>query len=476
MPHFTLVHSEENREVSTLQIIKKCTLFRNNFSLLTTPYSIKSPIPLTTFQDFISIINGQSVPIADSHLFSLSTLCKEFGFTAFVSRLSKSPHISDSLPRLQDALFPDSFTFVVNGTIIESSLADAVSLSPAVQEQLSVDSCARQFILNESGIKPTNILSLECLLSGEIICFGQSDSHSLAFLSRNLGNSGLECLFVGRSKSGTQVNLLKWPTGSRLSLELIDLSELSVEALDSLLSNESISIQSEDALLELILKLGVEFWPLLNRISLRFLSADGLFILAHHFSVPLESVWSSIPEWVVQLPPPCLDSLILSDFPNIFVEFRRKRFSLLWRGSRDGFGSQHFHCRCDGHGNTLTVILDVDGNIFGGFTPVEWDSKSSSKADESLKSFLFTLKNPQNIPPRKFPLKEEKKHQAIRCNSGWGPCFSDISFFTSIGYTLSFGSTYLNDTGLGGEPPHNTFLTGREDFSVKEIEVFEITD
>jgi uncharacterized coiled-coil protein SlyX len=68
-----------------------------------------------------------------------------------------------------------------------------------------------------------------------------------------------------------------------------------------------------------------------------------------------------------------LDSRIVSGFPEIFAEFRK--FSLLWRGSRDGFRAHEFHRRCDGRANTLTVILDTKGNIFGGFTPVEWESR-----------------------------------------------------------------------------------------------------
>jgi hypothetical protein len=78
---------------------------------------------------------------------------------------------------------------------------------------------------------------------------------------------------------------------------------------------------------------------------------------------------STEPLPVTQLP--LLDSMIVSDFPEIFAEFGGQRFSLLWRGSRDGFGASDFHSRCDGHANTLTVILDTDGNIFSGFTPVE---------------------------------------------------------------------------------------------------------
>jgi uncharacterized coiled-coil protein SlyX len=121
------------------------------------------------------------------------------------------------------------------------------------------------------------------------------------------------------------------------------------------------------------------------------------------------------------------DSLIVSDFPATSAEFHGKRFKLLWRGSRDGFGALDFHGRCDGHANTLTVISDTEGNIFGGFTPVEWDSRvwnrkggdenNCWKADDSGRSFLFTLKNPHNIAPRRFALDPAKKYWAIVCDS-----------------------------------------------------------
>jgi hypothetical protein len=40
---------------------------------------------------------------------------------------------------------------------------------------------------------------------------------------------------------------------------------------------------------------------------------------------------------------------------------------------------------------TLCGFFRVEGNIFGGFTPLEWDSTTYEKANPSLKSFLFTL-------------------------------------------------------------------------------------
>jgi hypothetical protein len=136
------------------------------------------------------------------------------------------------------------------------------------------------------------------------------------------------------------------------------------------------------------------------------------------------------------------------------------------------------------------VILDTNGNIFGGFTPVEWESRvwnrktgdenNCYKADDSQRSFLFTLKNPRDIPARRFALKAEKKHQAIFCSSEQGPCFGyclcDIHVYdkcnTNANSYTSFGGVYTNDTGLDGQ----IVCTGSRYFTVKEIEVFEVTE
>jgi hypothetical protein len=175
------------------------------------------------------------------------------------------------------------------------------------------------------------------------------------------------------------------------------------------------------------------------------------------------------------------NSAIVPDFPKLFEDFKEKQFTLLWRGSRDGFGADAFHSRCDGHPNTLTVILDTKGNIFGGFTPVKWDSsdhrRAKNKADPSLKSFLFTLKNPHKVSARRFALKAEEKDEAIVCNYEWGPHFYDIGVSNNCNgnaesYTSDFGNVYTNDTELDDE----MVFTGSHQFQVREIEVFEITD
>jgi hypothetical protein len=52
-------------------------------------------------------------------------------------------------------------------------------------------------------------------------------------------------------------------------------------------------------------------------------------------SAALPAVQPSLPA-----PAPFPGSAIISDFPEIFAEFRGKHFEILWRGSRDGFQSR----------------------------------------------------------------------------------------------------------------------------------------
>jgi hypothetical protein len=131
--------------------------------------------------------------------------------------------------------------------------------------------------------------------------------------------------------------------------------------------------------------------------------------------------------------------------------------------------------------------------MFGGFTPVEWESRvwnrkkwdecNTWKGDDSLRSFLFTLRNPHGVPPRKFALKKEKKKFAIYCDSArcaifgneivvWDNCNTNSESVTGIGtnWKDDDDEVYANDVDF------EYFLTGAEEFTVKEIEVFEIAN
>jgi hypothetical protein len=171
-----------------------------------------------------------------------------------------------------------------------------------------------------------------------------------------------------------------------------------------------------------------------------------------------------------------IDTMIMKDYPNILKEFKRKHWTLLYRGSRDGFGASKFHEKCDNQTNTLTLIETTKCFIFGGFTPIAWDSISREKPDNSGKSFLFSLKNPRNSAPRKFMLMSGKN--AIYCSSPYGPWFAgnwDMIVYdncnTATSNYTNLGGSYVNDTGIDGK----LVFTGERNFTVKEIEVFTIS-
>lgn len=173
------------------------------------------------------------------------------------------------------------------------------------------------------------------------------------------------------------------------------------------------------------------------------------------------------------------ESVILPTFPDVLGDLRLRRWTLLWRGSRDGFTARDFHGRCDGHPNTVTFILDKRGNIFGGYTPIAWESRTQDvyKADPDRRSFIFTVKNPSNASPKKFSLRPDKSKSAIACEYSWGPTFGEGDIFVASNgdasessYARYFGDVYQNDTKRSGVD----FLTGSEKFTVADIEVFEL--
>jgi small GTP-binding protein len=151
---------------------------------------------------------------------------------------------------------------------------------------------------------------------------------------------------------------------------------------------------------------------------------------------------------------------------------------LLWRGSRDGFSAGRFHERCDGQDHTITLIRDTKGNVFGGSTPIAWQSSffGKSLSDDLNQSFIFTLTNPHGLPPTIFKLRWDSKSSAIYVSSWNCPCFGNGDLFISNkcnvkpSRTDGFGSTYKNETGIDG----SILLTGSPTFLVQEIEVFSI--
>jgi hypothetical protein len=115
------------------------------------------------------------------------------------------------------------------------------------------------------------------------------------------------------------------------------------------------------------------------------------------------------------------------------------KWSLLYRGTRDGFGVVDFHSRCDGNSNTLTLSKAKQSKfIFGGFTTVPWDSSDRFKSDPD--AFIFSLINKDN-QPLKMKVNPNQRHHAIFCHSQLCATFGrDIRIFNNANTTMDSSS------------------------------------
>jgi hypothetical protein len=89
MAKVTLIHLQQCVEVSGRTLVQKSDLFANDLTLVSSPYALKSQVSLAHFREFMEALEGTEVTITNENFGGLSQLCQEFGFQAFVTRLSQ---------------------------------------------------------------------------------------------------------------------------------------------------------------------------------------------------------------------------------------------------------------------------------------------------------------------------------------------------------------------------------------------------
>jgi len=151
----------------------------------------------------------------------------------------------------------------------------------------------------------------------------------------------------------------------------------------------------------------------------------------------------------------------------------QKKFNLIYRATRDGFGAEAFHAKCDEYQGTLTVIKSKEGHLFGGFTSQSWEG---TWYKEDPAAFLFTFTNPHHIPPTKYSINDASL--AVFCHPSYCPTFGrghDVRVSSSSnqdGYSsTSFPSSFIDSTGKG-----KATFAGAQNFSTVEIEVYSVLE
>jgi len=185
------------------------------------------------------------------------------------------------------------------------------------------------------------------------------------------------------------------------------------------------------------------------------------------------------------------------------------KWTLLYRGSRDGFGATEFHSKCEGHSNTLTIIkgkqiinnepyqyvdeVDIesaDELIFGGFASIAWDSSRTAKTDSN--SFIFSFKNNENKPFIRR-INPSYVNSALAMYPQFGPVFGNINSgmyaifvsdnsnrnnlnkinFESYVYSNANANRMIN---YGHQNPHyygNQNHNQEKAFAIVEIEIYQ---
>ena len=149
---------------------------------------------------------------------------------------------------------------------------------------------------------------------------------------------------------------------------------------------------------------------------------------------------------------------------------------LLYRGTRDGDGSNIFHNKCDNQGPTIVLCKNEKENIFGGYSSISWTSNSSYYAANG--SFIFTLSNIHGTAPTKYPNSRNYDY-AVYHYSDYGPTFGN-------GHSLYISNNYLNNNSsycyleyaypdvLGKGFSIFTGDINNHNFKLKELEVFKL--
>ena len=147
-----------------------------------------------------------------------------------------------------------------------------------------------------------------------------------------------------------------------------------------------------------------------------------------------------------------------------------KNVNLIYRGSRDGFGADKFHKKCDGFENTITVILSEHDKIFGGYTEVKWGTGKGHQSDSN--AFIFSVS-------QKFISEVKDTEKAVWNKANSGPTFGDYDISISSCCNensksfSTFGYTYTMPEGMVyGSDEAESYLAGSNSFKVNDIEVF----
>lgn len=142
-----------------------------------------------------------------------------------------------------------------------------------------------------------------------------------------------------------------------------------------------------------------------------------------------------------------------------------KKFTLLFRASKDGFSASNFHSKCDGKNNTVTLVETLNGKRFGGFTNNAWDQRGDYISGSN--GFIFSFDD-------KSIYYNKNSSCEIYCQSNYGPTFGGGHDFYICDNCNSSDSSYDNSNHSYNTNGKKYAMAGTKNFLVKDYEVYQL--
>ena len=124
-----------------------------------------------------------------------------------------------------------------------------------------------------------------------------------------------------------------------------------------------------------------------------------------------------------------------------------KKANLIFRASEHGFRATAFHEHCDGKKDTLVLIKNESGKVFGGYTHYPWDSNSGWVSDNSRRTYIFSMDMREKFVPQ--------ENQNLICrNKSYGPMFGgghDIFIYDECNSNSNSHAEFPNTYNREGE-------------------------
>ncbi|GES77836.1 hypothetical protein GLOIN_2v1534764 [Rhizophagus clarus] len=138
------------------------------------------------------------------------------------------------------------------------------------------------------------------------------------------------------------------------------------------------------------------------------------------------------------------------------------QFTLLLRGTRDGFDPTKFHQLCDSKGATITIArIENSKQIIGGYNSLHW--YQNGQYGNSSDNFLFKIIDSKNLNSAQISRICNSYGNAVYYHASYGPTFGSGNDLCARGKTWSSNNGNYSNIGI----PNS--------FTIDEYEVFQVT-